>query len=255
MSWRIETANPLALVRELPDTWAQTCFIRPPRDLPVPCLLAILDEVHHVLRDDGTLWVALPGRGNAPGLIRAIGETAWLRANAKTTLSNQSRGEHRAVALFSKQPAFHFNPCQPLCPAVTSNHDQVCSNSRPLRRGISVPVRRAWCVPTHAGHTMSRRLIEWCILASTSPQACGICATSWQRLPSLSGRKERWRQACSHTNGRGRCLVLDPFSGTGAAVGIAAVQLGRSYLGVEPNADVATRARRRLSSAEGKPKR
>jgi hypothetical protein len=255
MSWRIETANPLALVRELSDGWAQTCFIRPPRDLSTPCLLAILDDVHRVLRDDGTLWVVLPGRGNAPGLIRAIEETGWLRANAKITLSNQARGEHRAVALFSKQPVFHFNPRQPLRQSVTSNHEQACSNSRPSRRGISVPVRRAWCVPTHAGHTMSPRLIEWCILASTSPQACDICGTPWKRLPSVPGRTERWHQACSHSNGRGRCLVFDPFVGTGATVGIAAVQLGRQYLGVEQNAEVAARARRRLSGTDGEAKR
>jgi hypothetical protein len=255
MSWRIETTNPLALMRELPDTWAQTCFIHPPRDLPVPCLLAILDDVHRVLRDDGALWVALPGRGNAPALIRSIGETGWLRTNAKITLSNQARGEHRAVALFSKQPVFHFNARQPLHQSATNNHEQVCSNSRPPQRRISVPVRRAWCVPTHAGHTISRRLIEWCILASTSPQACGICGTPWQRLPPIPHRKERWRQTCSHTNGRGRCLILDLFSGTGAPVGIAAVQLGRSYLGVEQKAEVATRARGRLSRVDREPRR
>jgi hypothetical protein len=255
MSWRIETANPLALVRELPDGSAQTCFIRPPRDLPTPCLLAILDEVHRVLRDDGTLWVALPGRGNAPGVIRSIQETGWLRANAKTMLSNPPRGEHRAVALFSKQQAFHFNPRQPLRPSVTGNHDQVCSNSRPPRRGVSWVARRAWCVPAHAGHALPPRLIEWCILAGTSPQACGICGTPWKRLPSVPGRTERWRQACSHTNGRGSCLVLDPFCGGGAAVGVAAVHLGRSYLGVEQNAEVATHARRRLNSAESEPGR
>jgi hypothetical protein len=255
MSWRIEIANPLALVRELPDGWAQTCFIRPPRDLPTPCLLAILEDVHRVVRDDGTLWVALPGRGNAPGVIRSIQETGWLRANAKTTLSNQARGEHRAVALFSKQQAFHFNPRQPLRPAVTGNHDQLCSNSRPPRRNISGAARRAWCVPTHAGHTLPPRLIEWCILASTSPHACGICGTPWKRLPSVPGRTERWRHACSHTNGRGSCLVLDPFCGAGAAVIVAAVHLGRSYLGVEQNAEVATRAQRRLNRAEREAKR
>lgn len=254
MSWRIETANPLALVRELPDGWAQTCFIRPPREVPTSRLVAILEGVHRVLRDDGTLWVALPGRGNAPGLMRSIGEAGWLRANAITTLSNSPRGEHRSVVLFSRQRAFYFNPRQPLLPLVTSSNNQVGSNSL-SRRGISGSVRRAWCVPTHAGHAVSRRLIEWCILASTSPLACCICGTPWKRLPYVAGRKERWRQACSHTNGRGRCLVLDPFSGAGAAVGVAAVQLGRSYLGVEQNAEVAIRARQRLSNAERKAKR
>ncbi len=254
MSWRIEIANPLALMRELPDRWTQTCFIRPPRDLPTPYLLAILKDVHRVLRDDGTLWITLPERGKAPGLIRSIQETGWLHAHA-STLANHTRGAHQAVALFSKQQAFHFNPRQPLRPSTTSARNQVCSTSPPPRRGISRPARRAWCVPAHTSHGLSLRLIEWCILASTSPRACGVCGKAWKKLPSVSGRTERWHQDCPHINGRGRCLILDPFCGGGAAVGIAAVHLGRNYLGVEQNAEVATRAQRRLSDAEREPKR
>ena len=59
MSWRIEEADALVLLRELPDRWAQTCVARPPRGGDPERTLAILDEVRRVLRDDGTLWVLL----------------------------------------------------------------------------------------------------------------------------------------------------------------------------------------------------
>jgi hypothetical protein len=59
MSWRIEQADALTLLRELPDRWAQTCVTRPPRAGDPDRTLAILAEVRRVLRDDGTLWVLL----------------------------------------------------------------------------------------------------------------------------------------------------------------------------------------------------
>ena len=79
MSFRIEQADPLALMQELPDEWAQTCVTSPRRDAPVPYLLAVLDQVHRVLRHDGTLWLALTRGGNAHELKRALRDTRWLQ--------------------------------------------------------------------------------------------------------------------------------------------------------------------------------
>ena len=256
MSWRIETADPLTLLRELPDGWTQTCFIRPPRELPVTTLLAILEEVHRVLREDGTLWIALPGRGNASLLIRSVQEAGWLAADTKTVLPKPTRGESFTVAPFSKQQTFHFDPHQSLRVWRADGRGLACSTSTTSRLGQSGrPVRRAWCVPADAGNGLPVRLVEWCILASTSPRACGVCGTPSKRVPSGSPSVKRWRGACSHTNSRGACLVLDPFCGRETLVGLAAVRLGRNYLGVEQNAELAIRARRRLSKVAGETKR
>ena len=43
-------------------------------------------------------------------------------------------------------------------------------------------------------------------------------------------------------------LVLDPFAGSGST-GVAAVQEGRSFLGIEQSADYCRIARRRLKAA------
>jgi len=73
MSWRVENAAPITLLRDLPDGWAQTCVTAPPGwrsregflgHEPTPAsytlhLVAVLREVRRVLRDDGTLWLNL----------------------------------------------------------------------------------------------------------------------------------------------------------------------------------------------------
>lgn len=102
MSFRIEQADPLALMQELPDEWAQTCVTSPRGDAPVPYLLAVLDQVHRVLRPDGTIWLALTRGGNAHELKRALRDTRWLQPLPAT-------GTPRHMLLLAKQSAFLFN--------------------------------------------------------------------------------------------------------------------------------------------------
>ena len=51
MSFRIEHTDPLTLLRELPDGLGADLRHSPRRDTPIPYLLAVLDEVHRVLRE------------------------------------------------------------------------------------------------------------------------------------------------------------------------------------------------------------
>jgi adenine specific DNA methylase Mod len=46
------------------------------------------------------------------------------------------------------------------------------------------------------------------------------------------------------------CVVLDPFSGSGTT-GKVALELGRSYIGIELNEDYAEMSRRRIRDAVG----
>jgi hypothetical protein len=251
MSWRIETAGPLALMRELPDVWAQTCFLHTPRDLPKACLVAVLDEVHRVLRDDGTVWVALPGRGHAPAARNAIEGAGWLRARTGTA----GVAGFGALHLFAKQPRFYFHPRSPL-KASRPGHQDVYAAGRPACCS-SVrcrPARRAWCAPARTDGGLSPSVIEWCILASSSARACGVCGAPCKRRP-VAGSGGSWcsRAGCAHSNDRGRCLVLDPFCGL-APVGVAAVRLGRSYLGAERCPERAMHAWRRLRETLPEPR-
>ncbi len=58
------------------------------------------------------------------------------------------------------------------------------------------------------------------------------------------------RPTCGCNAGRRPCLVLDPFSGM-AQTGVAALQLGRRYLGIEISPAYAERSLRRLARTAG----
>ena len=106
MSFRIEQTDPLTLLSELPDQWAQTCVTSPRRDAPIPYLLAVLDEVHRVLRADGTLWLALTRGGNSHHLKAALNDTRWVQPRTASTIP-------RGALLLTKQPDFLFHPPAP----------------------------------------------------------------------------------------------------------------------------------------------
>jgi len=124
--------------------------------------------------------------------------------------------------------------------------------------------------------TFPPKLVEPCILAGTSPRACEICGAPWKRMTerkamivrngpksggygsrttdSLSGtmlspaqvKTIGWQPICSCDNeGKGRCLVLDPFAGSGTT-GEVALKHGRDYLLIELNRDYEKLIRGRL---------
>ena len=73
-----------------------------------------------------------------------------------------------------------------------------------------------------------QRLVAPCIMAGTSEKgACVNCGTCWIR----DGRG--WKKNCEcKTNEVRPCVVMDPFNGSGTT-GVAAMRLGRSYIGID----------------------
>jgi hypothetical protein len=239
MSWRIEQANPFAVLRELPDELFQTSLLRLPADMPDPCVRPILEELLRVTRDDGTLW--LVGATHD----RVAQEAGWCRPFSGAVhprLQGCSGSRCPTVTLLSKHPEFHFNPR--LLPLGYARHGFAPGRRRLQFR--SHDQRRAWCVPSNAVSAMPQSLIEWCIRASTSPRACQICGAPWRRHPGATSVERMWRPGCTHGNGRGKCLVLDPSCGTGET-GVLAVLSGRAFLGIECEPGLASVAARRLA--------
>lgn len=122
-------------------------------------------------------------------------------------------------------------------------------------------------------------LVERCINLGTSEGGCcGKCGKPYRRLTEIvdpSGKLGKawhdhqqdlvrgqrgtpyaddapyvvtkgWEPTCKHEAPRARCLVLDPFMGSGTTA-VAALRLGRDYLGVELNADYIAIADKRIA--------
>jgi len=132
-------------------------------------------------------------------------------------------------------------------------------------------------------------LITPCILAGTSPQACPTCGAPWERVveriagaskecpktqaahearggtgkpsgtvgKSGGGRIDSisrtigWQPtcSCSDNDGSGRCVVLDPFAGSGTTL-LVATQHYRKSIGIELNPEYIEIAKRRLNSVQ-----
>jgi DNA modification methylase len=154
--------------------------------------------------------------------------------------------------------------------------------------------RSVWTIATQSfrdAHfaTFPEALAEVCVLAGSSPVACGRCGSPWRRVVESrprsqgderaggrrpqsggSGRPARrgaprastaretvgWRSGCEHDDPGGRCTVLDPFAGSGTT-GLVAARHGRDFLGVELSHSYVQMARGRLRarSTRSGPKR
>jgi len=119
-------------------------------------------------------------------------------------------------------------------------------------------------------------LIKPCILAGTSPRACEICGAPWERVverepmeikrsgrgvalgkygkTAASGTMTKpatsvttgWQPTCTCQNeGKGRCIVLDPFMGSGTT-GMVAVMYQRNFIGFELNQEYCKMAEKRI---------
>lgn len=153
--------------------------------------------------------------------------------------------------------------------------------------------RSVWTLPTQpfgGAHfaAFPEALVEPCVLAGSSPLACGVCGAPWWRIVAsrrlLDGRHELrgawadpahslrsgralrptghghwrvrvqretdgWEPGCEHDAPGARCTVLDPFAGVGTA-GLVAARHGRDFTGIELSGRYAQIARRRLRQAQ-----
>jgi hypothetical protein len=222
VSWRIEHSDALSLLRELPDSWAQTCITSPPTDAP-STTLAVLGEVRRVLRKDGTLWLLI-GRGGPS--LDAIHEQGWIYQPLppwNTRLVHSWCPSGRLFLLAQQRRYFY---------------DDLALDYRVTQR-LSWPTSPRQTRRLHGCGLVQERerrlqLIRRCILAGSSMLACGTCGAPYRRARPGEREGAIRRPTCSHKNPEGRCLVLDPFCGPGAATAEAALCSGRSFLGITP---------------------
>jgi hypothetical protein len=214
MSSRIEHADALAILRELPANWAQACITSPPRDTQPEALEAVLAEAHRVLRFDGTLWLYATRLPIEAAALRAWGyhpqQAPWWAAPLAT-------GGTR-VLLASKRERFFCDPpsVDPRRPRHFSCASDACRQPRSV-------------APSGCVHETSAQLARRLLLASTSPKACGVCGAPYRRTEE-HGRRGA---SCAHRDTSGRCLVIDPYHERGVSlIGGLAQRHGRSFLGI-----------------------
>lgn len=229
MSRRIEHTDTLALLRDLPDAWAQTCIARPPQDGSPSRTLAILTETRRVLREDATLWllVSSADRQLLAG-VQAQGWTQQITPSWATQHTAYGCGSATRLFLFTKQTRYFYDAhtigvqrrpltsyCQLGCGR--PGHVQQCPLERERERGLGV--------------------LKRCVLAGSSPRACGECGAPYRRNLLSERAPGVRRPTCPHNNPGGHCLVLDPFYEPVLPTAEAtALCTGRSFLGVTDTA-------------------
>lgn len=250
-------------------------------------LMTIFDEVHRVLRDDGTFWlnigdtfvdkqlVGVPWmvafemkkRG---WLLRS--DNIWAKPNPMTrAVPDNTLQAHEYLFLFSKSKGYFFD-------AEAIKEPSEGNPSGRYRRSVwTVSVARY-----KGAHfaVFPKKLITPCVLASTSEKGCcPECGAQMARIvektrkatrPAKHNKKDPtkkanrdnhrhisitktvgWRPTCGHQfEGKEvRPVVMDMFSGAGTA-GIVVTQQGRNYFGIELNKEFADLSRRDLAKVD-----
>jgi hypothetical protein len=204
MSWRIEHADTLTVLAELPSRWAHTCIALPPRGTSRERALAVLTQVHRVLREDGTLWLLHTN----PELCDELRGAGWVE-QPPPGWARPLAGLRSLTRLTKDTPL--ADPCSLV------RRPQCASWRRP-----------SWPTPRAADRAgVLGGLTGQCVLASTTRIACGSCGA-----PYHQGAAGKPLVSCAHHNPTGRCLVLDPFYHPANGTLDAARGHGRSFLGI-----------------------
>lgn len=149
---------------------------------------------------------------------------------------------------------------------------------------INRNLRTVWTIPTEANSyahyaTYPRKLVTPCVKAATSEHGCcSKCGAPRERIVEKTGgtigtggwsydqekvgtqvarnrgkdikdysvKTVGWTPTCACNAEIVPCTVLDPFSGSGTS-GVVALELGRSYIGVELNPKDSEHSRKRLA--------
>ncbi len=220
MRARVEHAEALTVLRELPPGLAQVCLAAP-HAIEVPHTLVVLAEVRRVLRDDGTLW--LWHRGNQT-LLTGLRELGWVHRPLPAGESALTCGGGAAerLFLFTKTTGRYYFRGHPFARAHRPQSIGVGASAR-ARRAERCADEAPW---------RRRESIRRCVLAGSSRVACGACGTPYQ--PTVPGALTpgAHRPACEHHNPQGHCLVLDPFYQPHTGTAEIAHTLSRSFLGI-----------------------
>lgn len=248
-------------------------------------LVRIFREVSSLLHPTGSLWLNLGDTykdGQLLGIPWRVAfalqhdgwflqqDCIWAKTNPMTGGSpNRFVSSHEYVFVLSKSKDYYF--------------DQVATQEE----GVTTPTRNkrsVFLIPTRSSKLnhfalMPAELAELCISGGTSPTCCRTCKAPYIRQVARTriatrpgtdtkttgdskkeGKRDRrrhvtiykttgWDKSCNcKGNATELSVVIDPFSGM-ATTGLAAIKLGRCYVGIEINPETAEASRKEIVKA------
>ncbi len=235
-------------------------------------------------------------------------QAIWHKPNAMPeSVRDRLTNDYEPLYLLAKSPRYYFDAAAIAEPAIkgaagsrfdtgktgTTGMGRVSTKER---ADSDTRNRRAvWRIATEALQAehyapMPQALVEPCILAGSSPQACEHCGAPWVRVVE---RESNWQErkaagatagnvgvtdryqnsvhgngmphdlkpkavrdlgfhpicACPDATGASRCVVLDPFAGSGTVLRVAE-RLQRSSIGIDLNADYIELQQRRTNGVQ-----
>ncbi len=225
-------------------------------------------------------------------------QAIWHKPNAMPeSVRDRLTNDYEPLYLLAKSPRYYFDAAAIAEPAIkgaagsrfdtgktgTTGMGRVSTKER---ADSDTRNRRAvWRIATEALQAehyapMPQALVEPCILAGSSPQACEHCGAPWVRVQEQTGEiqdrysaknglaheiggthRERthrrvmatagWSPTCTcpDATGAGRCVVLDPFAGSGTVLRVAE-RLQRSSIGIDLNGDYIELQHRRTNGVQ-----
>jgi DNA modification methylase len=266
-TWHLLTGDVRERLADLPAASVQCCVTSPPYwglrdygtdgqlgleptpDAYVASMVAVFREVRRVLRDDGTLWLNVGDSFSDKQLqgvpwrlafaLQADGwylrsDIIWNKPNPMPeSVTDRPTKSHEYVFLLTKSARYFYD-----AEAIKEPAKDWGTRDRTNWRGkVNSPAGpQTGC--TNANHAASGRNARSVWTITTQPYPDAHFATFPEALP----------ERCIKAGTKLGDTVLDPFAGSGTT-GQVAVQLGRSFVGIELNAAYADLARTRIGGA------
>jgi site-specific DNA-methyltransferase (adenine-specific) len=283
-NWEILTGVSEAVLSQLPSGICRTCVCSPPyfrqRNYGHPDqigqertperfisrLADTFDQVHRVLHGDGTLWVVIDDtywRKQLLGVPWRLAfelqrrgwfwrsEIVWHKASTPEAVTDRPTRAHEAILLFSKRRAGYFYDYEAILEPHTNPWALDCIRkaketgqlARPRSNPFSKDERRR-------KGTRGITRAEYGILMNPNgknKRDVWTVTTEKFRGSHSAVMPVGLAELCVLAGSAHGDAVLDPFCGTGST-GIAALENGRKFLGIELVPESVEAARRRLSA-------
>jgi DNA modification methylase len=181
-------------------------------------------------KNGGSIEAPVEGKGNTTGSFRAFAEGGRNKRNVWEIATQPFPQAH-----FATFPTKLVEPC-----VFAGTSPKACGECGAPWGRVTEIERRLEGNSARAGKTAA----EIAGSGKWTPQQLNGNA-NLKAGPVVDVRTLGWEPSCDHQDDSGRCVVLDPFAGSGT-VGAVSVLYGREFIGIELNPDYCEMAEQRI---------